>query len=124
MKIQLENWLIEKLSFEKCDYEKETDSFSLKTDQIFISDNEHSFKIIFTVSIDDKKFNLDFEMHFNFKTGSRIDEKFKTSDFPKINAPAIAFPYVRAFISNFTLQSGYNPIMLPSINFVQLANKK
>ena len=52
----------------------------------------------------------------------KITEDFKLSSFPKINAPAIAFPYLRAFVSNLTLQSGLEPVILPSINFVQLAN--
>ena len=52
-----------------------------------------------------------------------VDEKFKQSDFLTINAPAIAFPYVRSYISNLTLQSGFSPIILPSVNFVKLAKK-
>ena len=60
-------------------------------------------------------------MLFTFGLDEDITEEFKVSDFPKINAPAIAFPYLRAFISNVTLQSGFNPVMLPSINFVEFA---
>ncbi|WP_222708016.1 protein-export chaperone SecB [Algibacter pacificus] len=59
-----------------------------------------------------------------FKLDKDISEEFKLSDFPKINAPAIAFPYLRAYISNLTLQSGFEPVMLPSINFVNLAKEK
>lgn len=33
------------------------------------------------------------------------------------NAPAIIFPYIRAYISALTALSGYTPIHLPTINF-------
>lgn len=33
-----------------------------------------------------------------------------------INAPAIVFPYLRAFISTLTLQSGMPPLVLPTLN--------
>ena len=63
------------------------------------------------------------EAFFNFEiVDEKITEDFKLSSFSKINAPAIAFPYLRAFVSNLTLQSGLEPVILPSINFVQLAN--
>ena len=64
------------------------------------------------------------EALFMFSVDGEITEGFKLSDFPKINAPAIAFPYLRAYISNLTLQSGLEPVMLPSINFVTLAKEK
>lgn len=68
--------------------------------------------------IRDAEFSIKLEMLFLFQIDQHIDEDFKQSDFVKINAPAIAFPYVRSYISNFTLQSGFDPIILPSVNFV------
>ena len=62
-------------------------------------------------------------MRFFFETDSPITEDFKKSSFPLINAPAIAFPYLRSFLSVLTMQAGYSPIMLPSINFVEFAKK-
>jgi len=59
---------------------------------------------------------------FNFETDEEITEEFKNSHFPKINAPAIAYPYLRAYVSNLTLQSGVTPVMLPTINFVKFEN--
>ena len=57
----------------------------------------------------------------HFETSEKVSADFENSPFARINAPAIAFPYVRAFISNFTLNSGYNPVLLPSFNFVEMA---
>jgi preprotein translocase subunit SecB len=52
-----------------------------------------------------------------FECDEAIDDEFKNSHFPRVNAPAIAFPYLRAFISTVTLNAGYPVIMLPSWNF-------
>lgn len=77
----------------------------------------------FKLNINDRSFDLIIEAFFNFEiVDEKMTEDFKLSSFPKINAPAIAFPYLRAFVSNLTLQSGLEPVILPSINFVQLAN--
>ena len=39
-----------------------------------------------------------------------------------VNAPAIAFPYLRAYISTLTTQSGIPPIILPTLNLSGLAD--
>lgn len=59
-----------------------------------------------------------------FETGDVISEGFKKTHFPYVNAPAIAYPYVRTFVSNLTLNAGYSPVMLPSVNFAALYEKK
>ena len=62
-------------------------------------------------------------MAFLFQMDENVTNDFRDSDFVKINAPAIAFPYLRSYISNLTLQSGFSPIILPSINFVEFAKQ-
>jgi preprotein translocase subunit SecB len=59
-----------------------------------------------------------------FKCSEPINDAFKTGDFPKINAPAIAFPFLRSFIATLILNAGYPPCWLPSINFVSLNEQK
>lgn len=39
------------------------------------------------------------------------------------NAPAIAFPYLRAYISCLSAQSGFNTITLPVLNLTPLAEE-
>lgn len=55
-----------------------------------------------------------------------LNNDFIKSPFLKVNASAIPFPYIRSFVSNLTLQAGYAPVILPSVNFVALdgANSK
>jgi len=123
MKIQLENWKVLNLNFVFREEERSEDSFDLKTGNFFPEKEEKTFGIGFEIEIKDKKFDLSLEAIFMFKLDENISEEFKLSDFPKINAPAIAFPYLRAYISNLTLQSGFEPVMLPSINFVNLSQE-
>lgn len=123
MTIQLESWKIKNLSFSILNEVRNENSFDLSTGHFFTEEDKKNFGIGFEVTINDKEFDLKLEALFTFKLDEDLTEDFKLSDFPKINAPAIAFPYLRAFVSNITLQSGFEPVMLPSINFVALAEK-
>ena len=125
MKIQLDNWKIINVNFESLkEKRRKENSFDLSTGHFFPKELDKSFGVGFEVDIKDKFFDLIVEAIFMFKLDEDITEDFKLSDFPKINAPAIAFPFLRAYISNLTLQSGYDPVILPSINFVQFAKEK
>ncbi len=86
--------------------------------------SDNSFIIKFEITLKNELFTLEVQSASHFETTESITEEFKNSNFPKINAPAIAYPYVRAFISNIMLSSGYNPLVLPSLNFVAISNKK
>lgn len=124
MKIQLESWKIINTQLTSLqEDEREENSFDLKTGHFFTDDSNQKFGVGFEITIEDKYFDLNLEAVFLFSVDSPITEEFKLSNFPRINAPAIAFPFLRAYISNLTLQSGYDPIILPSINFVRAANE-
>lgn len=122
MKISLKECKVQEMTFSivKNDDRKE-DSFDLKTSQVFPEEENRRFDLFFEIDVKDTNFDLFIKMLFIFEIDDDITEEFKVSDFPKINAPAIAFPYLRALISNITLQSGFRPVMLPSINFVEFA---
>lgn len=122
MKIYLKEWKLQEMNFSiiKSDERKE-DMFDMKTSQAFPIGDKNSFNLLFEVKIRDIDFDMTISMLAIFGLDEEITEEFKVSDFPKINAPAIAFPYLRALISNITLQAGFKPVMLPSINFVEFA---
>ena len=125
MTIQLNDWKVKDLTFTLIENSsREENGFTLETANIFFDNNKDEFAVIIKVNISDVLFDLKIESFFTFKLDEEITEDFKLSDFPKINAPAIAFPYLRAYISNLTLQSGVEPVILPSINFVKLAERK
>lgn len=48
-----------------------------------------------------------------------LTQEFKDSNFPKVNAPAIAYPFIRAFVNNFFINAGYDPVLLPTYNFTK-----
>ncbi len=88
-------------------------------------DDNTIFNVVFEIDvIHEGDFSLKCIFVTWFKSSEPIDEAFKDSDFPKINAPAIAFPFLRSFISIVTLNAGYSPAILPSINFTNFPNKK
>ncbi|OEJ98630.1 hypothetical protein A8C32_05375 [Flavivirga aquatica] len=92
----------------------------------FSEDKSDSFVIIFNLKLFNKErdFHLSIEAHNHFVLNQDVSEEFKSSTFINVSAPAIAFPYVRAYISNITLNSGYDSIILPSYNFVKLYKEK
>lgn len=72
------------------------------------------------VSVEDKENEFKVHAHIiaHFEFDSDINEEMKNIFF-KINAPAILFPYVRAYISTLTSLSGIKPIIIPTINLAE-----
>ncbi|GAB2633459.1 protein-export chaperone SecB [Belliella aquatica] len=123
MKIQLLDWKIEHLNYDIITEEGRKDNvFDLSTWHSFPEESESIFLVGFKIKVNDLNFDLNVECTFRFEVDKKITDEFKLSHFPKVNAPAIAFPFLRAFISNFTLQAGVNPVILPSINFTEINN--
>ncbi len=88
--------------------------------------NENQFAVIVEIGLASvsKTFQFKMKATAHFESTEKIPIDFVTSPFARINAPAIAFPYIRTFISNFTLNIGYNPVMLPSFNFVEMTKER
>jgi len=86
----------------------------------FSETESNNFLVVFELTLNVEDANLSIEYEATFETDEIISDEFKNSHFSKVNAPAIAFPYLRAFISTFLLNSGYDPVMLPSVNFAAL----
>lgn len=127
MNIQLKEWKVKDLSLKISDVQSEEktkkNSFNLSVGHFFSEEDAKEFGVGFRINLADAEFSILLEMVFLFELDEDIDENFRSSDFVTVNAPAIAFPYVRSYISNLTLQSGFSPIILPSVNFVKLAQK-
>ena len=74
-------------------------------------------------------FNLDLALHEGalvtvefyaaFSTEADITEEFKESHFPNVNAPAVAYPFLRAFVAQFAALAGFNSFFLPVRNFTE-----
>ena len=98
----------------------------LDFEPMFKEGENKDFKIVFDIGLTTKlrDFKLKIKAIAKFSTNADIDLEFRNSLFISVNAPAIAFPFVRSFISNLTLSSGYDPVILPSFNFVKFSQEK
>lgn len=127
MKLKLLDYKIVNLNIETAVQDSSLSQLSneldLQVGQFYPEDRNNIFGIGFKVSFKQDGYSLHAEMRFFFETDEVISEEFKNGPFPVVNAPAIAFPYLRSYLSIITLQSGYPPVMLPSINFVEFAKK-
>jgi preprotein translocase subunit SecB len=103
-------------------------SFDLKLSDLMLPDSPHLFAKVFNIAMQTPSFGTEIihcnvEYHTVFECNSPVDDKFLKSEFGRISAPAIGFPFVRAFISTISLQAGLAPIIIPSINFVQFSKE-
>jgi hypothetical protein len=67
-----------------------------------------------------KTLTLSVKFHVWFQAENPVTPEYLDSPGIKINAPAIAFPFLRSFITTISSNAGYPPIILPSVNFVRL----
>lgn len=82
-----------------------------------INEVDNKYKLDIDVIIEDEDKNLFVEVICNgfFEFDKNITDKEKDIFF-NTSAPAILFPYLRAYISTLTTLSGMKPIILPTIN--------
>ncbi len=83
----------------------------------FINKRDSSFQLHIGVKIEDenKSFMIDINAiaNYSFENKEGLDNLGK---FFYMNAPALLFPYLRAYISTVTNLSGFEPINLPTLN--------
>ncbi len=98
----------------------------LRFEAVYHTENQNNFAIVFDLELENEEsaFVLKLKATAHFEADNLIDDDFKSSPFVKISAPAIAFSYIRTFISNLTLNSGYEAIMLPSFNFIKMSEER
>jgi preprotein translocase subunit SecB len=71
------------------------------------------------INENDNKFRAEIIVIGHFKFGADLGEDMLDNFFYK-NAPAILFPYIRAYITTLTSLSGINPVILPTLNLSML----
>lgn len=99
--------------------------FDFNYSTVYSEDDPKVFCVVFDIRmLQPEGFEMECRYSTWFETNEDITEEFRRSDFPHINAPAIAFPFLRAFIGNLTLGAGYRPTVLPSVNFISLYREK
>lgn len=102
--------------------EKETSqNLNVEFEQtVGVNEGEHNMRLEMTANINDENNALAIKIKaqgfFEFESDLKPQEKdifFHTS------APAILFPYVRAFITTLSSLSGIKPVILPTLNMSQ-----
>lgn len=110
---------------DKDNIKEEETNFSINIGRQYgINEEEQLFRLGLIVQLkdDNNAVNISVEIAGFFEFDSDLDDQSKNNFF-MINAPAILFPHVRAYISALTALSGFKPIILPTINFSAHKNK-
>lgn len=83
---------------------------------------DNTFTLEMLVQIFDQGKNINIEVIFEGEY-SIVERDDNLKSFIFTNAPAILFPYIRAFISTITALSGGSQITLPTMNLSSLKDK-
>ncbi|EKF9400107.1 protein-export chaperone SecB [Vibrio cholerae] len=123
MKIQLKNTRVESLNLISND-EITKDEFLLSMANGYPDKELKFFVVKFDIEVKSEHgYELQLGYVAEFETDEDVSTEFKNSQFPIVNAPAIAYPYLRSFVSLLTLNSGYETLVLPTVNFQAMAQK-
>jgi len=78
---------------------------------------EKQFHLLLQVKVKDDKGGLSIEIdaHADYKLDGDLDDP-KFNNYMYLNAPAILFPHIRAYIVSLTALSGISPVTLPLVN--------
>lgn len=79
-------------------------------------------EIVLDAKDKDEKFSVRMKI-VGFFEADRIVEQLQLNRFMAFNAPAILFPYVRAFLSSISAQAGMQPVIIPTINLHDLGKE-
>ena len=89
-----------------------------------ILSESNKFELKLNVLIEDEKnlFRIEIESIGGFTFDSNIKHETLSKMF-YINAPAILFPYIRAYITTLSTLSGLQPIIIPTLNLSNLGKE-
>ncbi len=73
------------------------------------------------INDENKAFNIEIDSFATFHFEKEVEVN-KLNNMFYVNAPALLFPYIRAYISTLTNLSGFEPINLPTLNMQKLGN--
>lgn len=131
MKFKLVKTLAKKISINIIDAQEEQElPLSLSLDEMAVNTHianeaiKKNFAISFQVKSQlnaDETVEVFVDFWAFFESDSELDDKFLNGHFTQVNAPAIAFPYLRSFVTNILVSAGYPAVYLPTVNFVELA---
>ena len=89
-----------------------------------VNKKESCFQLQLGIKISDELeiFIIEVEAVADYYFDAEIEPNLLSKMF-YINAPAILFPYIRAYITTLTTLSGLKPLILPTLNLVSLGEE-
>jgi preprotein translocase subunit SecB len=123
-KFQFKDYFIRKSSIEKKEGDV-SDEFKISFSPSGIINKLNScFRLILGVHIEDvnRVIAIDIEAIATYNFNKEVDSASLENYF-YVNAPALLFPYIRAYISTLTNLSGYKPVNLPTLNLQRLGKE-
>lgn len=101
--------------------EEASQNLNVEFEQVIgVNEDGHDMRLEMTANINDENnalvIKIKVQGFFEFDSNLKPEEKdifFRTS------APAILFPYVRAYITTLSSLSGVKPVILPTLNMSQ-----
>jgi preprotein translocase subunit SecB len=101
------------------------DKFHFSFSSAFAEENKRTFLIVFNLMVmTEDHYSLSLNYLAQFESDCDIETQDRDAPFLKINAPAIAYPFLRASVANILLNSGHEPLLLPTINFIELSKQQ
>ncbi len=119
---QFDSFFIKRAVIDINDGVKDRPELSIKfSPKGIINKKDNIFQLHLDIEIDDKGGSIEIKVNSfaNFFFEENIGEE-TLDNFFYINASALIFPYIRAYISTLTTLSGMNPITLPTMNLTSL----
>lgn len=82
-----------------------------------VNETEHRMRLMLEAKIDseNKAMHIEVKAEGYFEFDNTITEQEKNVFF-RTSAPAILFPYIRAYVGALTSLSGVQPVILPTLN--------
>lgn len=129
MRIQLKESQVLNLIVKKLYSEDEPKQIDMSCSSIRDSDTEFSILFLLNILLP-REFFLEIKFKASFTTkvddlpeeNLPLEDEFQNHPFINVNAPAIAYPFLRAIVATTLLNCGHNPIVLPAVNFQAMYN--
>lgn len=83
-------------------------------------ETERLFVLTLQVAVKDKEENFRADIKIKGRFTYETSDNKALLDFICANAPAIMFPYIRAYVSSLSSLSGVSTIIMPTINMIQV----
>lgn len=126
--LKFKNYLVDEIKFKRNNkFDQSTNdtirvNFNIKRNKI-IDENNMVIRLFVHIFEDAENNNYPFEMEVSFTGFFEISDNTGKFNFEP-NAIAILYPYVRAIVSNYTINANIGAVVLPAINVNEMLKQE